>query len=89
MKEKNTKPSVTDPMLAAYAMDPPPAMAEGVPHGETNLFVGGLWNNVSHAQQYVVQNDSWEHLGSGPIREPFLGYTGALTVKKSIFPKCK
>ena len=69
-------------------MDPTPGMAEGVPHGNSNIFVGGRWNNVSHALQYVVRNDSWVHLGSGPITEPFLGYPGALTVKKSIFPKC-
>ena len=69
-------------------MDPPPHLAEGVTHGNTNMFVGGLWNNVSHAIQYVVRDDSWEHLGSGPIREPFLVYPGALTVRKSIFPKC-
>ena len=69
-------------------MPVPPALAEGVYRGNTNIFVGGRWNNVSHAVQYDVKEDKWEHIGSGPIREPFLGYPGALTVRKSIFPKC-
>ena len=59
-----------------------------VPHGNTNLIVGGIMKNQSHAVQYIASSDSWEHIGSGPIRKPWLAYPGALIVKKSIFPKC-
>ena len=69
-------------------MHPRPTFTEGVPHGRTNVFVGGIWNNVSHALQYNAVNDNWEHVGDGPIQEPWLGFVGALTVKKSIFPPC-
>ena len=59
-----------------------------VPHGDTHIIAGGIMNNRSRAVQYMASSDSWEHIGSGPIREPWLAYPGALTVKKSIFPKC-
>ena len=69
-------------------MEYPPIYAEGVPNGDTNIFVGGYFLNHSHAIQYVVNADRWEHLGEAPIQEPWLGFAGAMTVKKSIFPQC-
>ena len=69
-------------------MDKPPIYAEGVPHGDSNIFVGGYFLNHSHAIHYNVTSDHWDHLGDKPIKEPWLGFVGAMTVRKSIFPKC-
>ena len=75
-------------MLSGYPMTPPPFYTVGVVHGYTNIFVGGYFNDVSVALKYVDASDRWEHMGDGPIREPWLGAAGAITVRESIFPKC-
>ena len=74
--------------VLGYGMSPKPVYTESVSNGHTNIFVGGYFNNVSHALKYNVADDNWEHLGEGPIQEPWLGFVGAITVKKSIFPAC-
>ena len=74
--------------VAGYGFSPKPMWSESVPHGDTSLFVGDYFNYVSHALKYNVTGDHWEHLGERPIQEPWLGFVGAITVKKSTFPGC-
>ena len=69
-------------------MEYPPIYAVGVPYKSSTIFVGGYFLNHSHAIQYNVAADRWSHLGETPIQEPWLGFVGAMTVDKSIFPNC-